>query len=52
MHCVAISTMLEGGAEPFPVLQADSRLIPENRKEVILARVAEATEVSTGCSWC
>ena len=49
---MAISTMLEGGAEPFPVLQADSRLIPENRKEVILARVAEATEVSTGCSWC
>lgn len=42
---MAISTMLEGGSEPFPVLQADSRLIPVNRKEDILERVAEATEV-------
>lgn len=42
---MAISTMLEGGSEPFPVLQADSRLIPVNRKENILERVAEATEV-------
>ena len=46
LHCVAISTMIEGGSEPFPVLQVDSRLIPTNRKDAVLEKVAELTEVS------
>lgn len=47
LHCVAISTMLEGGSEPFPVLQVDSRLIRVNEKDAVLERVAKITEVST-----
>lgn len=44
---MVISTMLEGGSEPFPVLQVDSRLIRINRKDAVLEKVAEITEVRT-----
>lgn len=46
LHCVVISTMLEGGSEPFPVLQVDSRLIKVNGKDAVLEKAAEITEVS------
>ncbi|CAM9759866.1 unnamed protein product, partial [Ectocarpus fasciculatus] len=43
-HCVAISTMLEGESDPFPVLKVDSRLIRVNGKDAVLERIAEMTE--------
>eukprot|EP00752_Nemacystus_decipiens_P003647 g3361.t1 len=44
LHCVVISTMLDGGSEPFPVLQVDSRLIRDNGKDAVLEKAAEITE--------
>ncbi|CAN0216058.1 unnamed protein product [Ectocarpus sp. 6 AP-2014] len=47
-HCIAISTMLEGESEPFPVLKVDSRLIRVNGKDAVLERIAEMTEADKG----
>ncbi|CAN0406137.1 unnamed protein product, partial [Ectocarpus sp. 12 AP-2014] len=47
-HCVAISTMLEGETEPFPVLKVDSSLIRVNGKDAVLERIAEMTEADKG----